>query len=275
MRTKQRTLVIVFGGADYSRIKSYNCTSFYQAEFGLTNVSDFQPREPSIILASLITGELQSVHGINREYIIENKLIRRIYEFMRSRSETTRQTAGSLVDVKKRRPIKSDFHIDTIFDQIDGSIPVSIPSYNPETAWCVDRNVISPLEYPELGLDAAEDLLEKNFEWRKKRCLEAIDSDSPFVMCHFQKIDSVQHLYYKYSDDEDRIKQVYHEMDELAADIRDRAQKSGFDRIDFISEHGLPRDDSLKHEDTGFYSSNQSLGLDTPSITEFYDTYIQ
>ena len=61
-------------------------------------------------------------------------------------------------------------------------------------------------------------------------------------------------------------------MDELAKKIKQKALQKGYERIIFMSDHGLPAEEG--HNENAFYSSNKELfGEEKPHITDFYDKF--
>lgn len=74
----------------------------------------------------------------------------------------------------------------------------------------------------------------------------------------------------------EKVKETYHEMDELAGEIIERAEENGFDTIIFMSDHGLPTVEEGGHNENAFYSCNHELfGDKTPHITDFHDRILQ
>lgn len=66
---------------------------------------------------------------------------------------------------------------------------------------------------------------------------------------------------------------MYKEIDELAEEIRERAEAKGYDKVIFMSDHGLPS--QTAHNRNAFYSCNEKLygenSKEKPKITDFYD----
>jgi hypothetical protein len=100
------------------------------------------------------------------------------------------------LDVIKREFLKDDLTCPTLFERITNSQAVYVPAYNPEPSWALDRNILDPRRYPELGVEGALDLREKNYTWRRKRFMDALLGEPrQLLMGQFQYIDSTQHLY--------------------------------------------------------------------------------
>ena len=93
----------------------------------------------------------------------------------------------------------------------------------------------------------------------------------PLLMAHFQFPDLVQHVYGDRdlgNYDENKLREMYEEMDDLAGEIRDVAEEKGYDVIIFMSDHGLPEGEV--HNTNAFYSSNIELFDNSePKITDF------
>jgi hypothetical protein len=65
-------------------------------------------------------------------------------------------------------------------------------------------------------------------------------------------------------------------MDEMAAEIQQKAEEEGFDTVLFISDHGLPDVENGGHNENAFYSCNRELfGDKTPHVTDFHDKILE
>lgn len=63
---------------------------------------------------------------------------------------------------------------------------------------------------------------------------------------------------------------MYKETDKLAGKIKKKALQKGYEKIIFMSDHGLPTEEG--HNENAFYSSNKQLfGDEKPRITDFRD----
>lgn len=285
--TSEKTLVVAFDGMDYGLIKKWDLDCVQQEEFGrIDNSTDMSKVMTSELFASFITGLNHTNHGIKGLKVYDNKKRGEIYDyFQETRFESSLRGYNFLLrvlwaafDLKEYKPTKSDLNPEctSLFDEIEHSRAMFIPSYNPSNFWTSDADW-EPLK---LGYDlsrAARGYDGREFNYRKKELFREIESDyiSPrnFLMCHFHRLDTYQHFYgdkdigtYNLS----KLKPIYDEMDELASKIKEKALSSGYDTVIFISDHGLPEGE--EHNKNAFYSSNNSLFPDKkPHITDFFD----
>ncbi|MFB6185662.1 MAG: hypothetical protein ABEI86_02195 [Halobacteriaceae archaeon] len=94
---------------------------------------------------------------------------------------------------------------------------------------------------------------------------------------HFQRLDSIQHVYHQDLGKLDPVYEEYEKIDNIAKNIKSQALTEGYDNILFLSEHGLPTPDQGTgyHKPKGFYSCNQTIDVEDPSILDFYDLLVR
>jgi hypothetical protein len=144
---------------------------------------------------------------------------------------------------------------ETLFDKVPDSNAVCVPAYNPEPSWAIRRNILDPAKYPDLGFSAADSLLLKNFNWRKRKLRRAVEKRvNKLTVVHFQYLDSLQHLYKEYGNDPERIKEGYEKMSSYVADVKAR---SDADRTIIMSENGAYTHSSENiHRKEAYYSTD-------------------
>lgn len=178
-------------------------------------------------------------------------------------------------DTVERDYLAVDIECPTLFDLVDDSKAVCVPSYNPEPGTALDRNILDPRRHPDLGFQGALDLREKNYLWRSSILMEALRNDPThsLLVGQIQYIDSTQHLYLDYAEppDMEEVEAAYWRMDGLAGKILESAEGK-YDRILFFSDNGAARKDGFRptHFNRPFYSVNASLGLERPNIRGFF-----
>ncbi|MFC1560801.1 hypothetical protein ACFL3W_02560, partial [Pseudomonadota bacterium] len=150
-----------------------------------------------------------------------------------------------------------------------------VPAYNPEPTFALDRNILDPRIYPDLGEEGALDLREKHFFWRRKKFMDELEKDLPhgLLMGQFQYIDSTQHLYISYQEEDqmDEIEKAYLRMDEFAGEIISKAEGK-YEKILFISDNGAARKIDYKptHHNRPFYSLNNDEVLSGLNMRDFF-----
>ncbi|WP_160152886.1 hypothetical protein [Microbulbifer sp. ALW1] len=283
-----RLLVIIFGGADHHYLSKFDCPNLKQAHWGKVSVDNlWQDRDVATqITAQLITGKTWEENGVNErkkvKYIYhgpisnwaENTLFKNIKRG-RARRNALYTLLGERVTTIAREFLKDDLTCPTLFDLVENSQAVYVPSYNPEPTWALDRNILDPRKYPEMGVEAALDLREKHFYWRKKRLMEALDGPPKnLLMAQFQYLDSTQHLYLSYHEEDqiDEVEKAYHRIDKFAGEIIEKA-RGVYDRILFISDNGAARKIDYKptHHNRPFYSLNKNEEISDTNMRDFFN----
>ena len=279
-------LTIIFGGLDHKYLERFDCPALKQKQWGKVIVDGLHNQRDvaTQITAQLITGKTWKENGVHdrrkrtrayqnkRVQWIEEKILRRT-RLLRAKRMAFYEACG-FTKTTERNFLKADLKCPCLFDTIPNSKAVYIPAYNPEPSWALSRNILDPRIYPELGVEGALDLLEKNFAWRSKRLFEAMDHN-PYrlLMGQFQFIDSSQHLYLVYHDTqrEDLLEQAYLRMNEFAEEILARA-KGKYDRVLFVSENGAARKEEWRptHHNRPCYSTSWESNLDSPNLRDFF-----
>lgn len=283
-----KIVVVIFGGLDHKFLSQWDCKNLKQAEWGKVQVDKlWNDRDVATqITAQLLTGKTWEENGVNERkkvtYQYSNKVVRWLEETAfsgvkkaRDRRHALYQLLGAKVRSTSREFLKNDLTCPCLFDLIDNSKAVYVPAYNPEPTWALDRNILDPRRYPELGVEGALDLLEKHYQWRRKRFMDALSNEQPFqlLMGQFQYIDSTQHLYLSYHKEDrmDKVEEAYWRMDHFAGEILALA-KGKYDRVLFISDNGAAQkiDYQPTHHNRPFYSISEPLGLTKTNLRDFF-----
>jgi hypothetical protein len=279
-------LVIIFGGTDHEFLERFDCPALKQAEWGPTVVDELYAQRDvaTQITAQLITGKTWRDNGINgrRNLLLHYRkrwarfVEERVFRNMRkgrSRRSRIYQAFLAATDVS-RNFTRHDLKCPCLFDLLPNSRAVYVPAYNPEPSWALDRNILDPRKYPELGVEGALDLREKNFQWRRRALLSAM-RDGPYdlLVAQFQYIDSSQHLYLVYHDPPrmDLVEEAYLRMNQFAEEILVLA-RGKYDRVVFLSDNGAARKEEWRptHHNRPFYSLSWEEGLQTPNLRDFF-----
>ena len=283
-----KVLVVIFGGMDHELLDKWDCTNLKQAQWGKVTVDHlWQDRDVATqITAQLITGKTWEENGVNERkkstIVYRNRNIQNLENRLLKKIRFGRGTRKNLyaalrwADIYSREFLKKDLRCPSLFDLVENSKAVYVPAYNPEPSWALGRNILNPHHYPDLGPEAAEDLLEKNYNWRRKKFMEALEEEPPYqlLVAQFQYIDSSQHLYLDYSEPErmDLVEQAYWKMDAFAGEILKKAE-SRYERVLFISDNGAARKRGFRptHHNRPCYSVNSETKLDQTNIRDFFD----
>ncbi len=278
-----RVLLIAFDGLDKELIEKFRCENLQQEEFGeIDNDSGICSRKTSELFASLITGKTHIDHGVtglelwrnpNQITKLENKLQgNRFFDKFRGLRWALYHSV-SRFNFRRDWPTKEDLASKSIFEKVENSKPLFIPSYNPSLYFRA-RLPFRPLT---LGFSAQNTLDfydTREYEHRKSKVLAPVNKLYDLFMAHFHRPDLHQHMYGQegVNFDERRLEELYEETDELAGKIVNYFEDD-FDVIIFLSDHGLPK--GLEHNKNAFYSCNAEMFESTPHITDFHDKILE
>lgn len=263
-----RVLVLSFDALEYDLVESSNMKNLKQVEYGKTALP-LKPEDPiltPVIWCSFITGEMPEVHGIRAFDEWKNPIINRLqtvfFHIPHSilGSEKRKKLASLLGKLGfKTRPRfqhRQNIKCDTIFDDINDSIAISVPSFNEDE---VNREL--SLMLVEAPKSRVKSKVWSVFQDRKRRLFEALEKDWRLLMVHFFITDVIQHLYFY---DSKYIESMYQEMDELVREVKSRIE--GDTLVLVVSDHGQKKG---LHTPYGFYSCNRRLNLQKAKITDF------
>jgi len=155
-------------------------------------------------------------------------------------------------------------------EEIIDSKALNIPSYN-QNPFIIWSSILQ-----KYGLKATLRYFDQEHRTRREEFFEDLQEEPALLMAHFHRPDAFQDLFYKFTDEgkDERIEEIYEEMDELAGKIIQKAEEAGYDTILFMSDHGLPTE--TEHNENAFYSCNHELFPDkTPHITDFHDKILE
>lgn len=271
-------LVIAFDGLDKDLIEQFELEDIKLDEYGgIDNNTEMTKRKTSELFASFITGENHVEHGIKglnkwdqpRGKIIDYTLPKYLLQNVRG-FHKIKKVLEEVLNTHQRFFDRRDITSETLFDKIDNSKALDIPSYNPSPFWVNNTQIrLSESSLKKENLEYFWD--EWEFERRKRNLFRPINTYFDLTMAHFHRPDIHQH---RYGDkdinyDERRLRELYKETDKLAKKIIDFFEDE-YDTIIFMSDHGLPTE--TQHNENAFYSCNKELfGDKTPKITDFHD----
>jgi hypothetical protein len=271
-------LVVAFDGLDKNFIEKFGLENINQSEFGsIDNKTGTDEIMTSELFTSFITGYKSEVHGISGLKLPNSYAKDKLVDKISSPVLTDKvpgyyrlqKAVSEILDYKTYKPDKSDYDEETLFEKIINSKALFVPGYNPSWFWRINAD-LEPLR-EGATIDETAQHYEREFEFRKRTLFEELENDYNFLMCHFHKIDTMQHLYGGQKGDynEKKLRQYYEKLDDFAREIK---QKADYDTIIFMSDHGMPDLETNQHNENAFYSCNHKLfGDKKPHITEFHD----
>jgi hypothetical protein len=284
----EKILVVAFDGLDKELIEEFKLENIIQDEFGgIDNTTDVKKIYTSELFTSFITGknwEEHGVYGLNKwsndkkgklvDSLIPENLLEKRRGFHR-----IRETMKSGLGARETKYEKGDIPCDTLFEKIENSRPIFVPGYNPSTFWLIEAD-LRPLEFGKTPGETMEHYDTREFRHRKEKLFSELENEfvpaRDFLMAHFHRSDTFHHMYGdpEGNYDEEKLREMYREMDELAGKIKSKALEKGYDYVVFMSDHGLPAE--IGHNENAFYSSNKPLFSDSePKITDFHDRILE
>lgn len=279
-----KVLIIALDGLEYSLVEKFDFRNLKQVEYGKTRLSGmFSTITTPTIWASFITGEPPEVHGIvGRGMKWENVVLEMLTDLsvkvgldrIKGKAEIFRtlgfkKTRGDLWYLTPK-----DKGLKTIFDYAKNPVVVQVPAYNR----FIDEE-LSDLLRRSFESDEARALLEKSlwqdFEKVREEALQLLEQkeSSNLFMFYWYQTDWFGHVWIG---DVNMMWKVYARCDLLVEELKDAVGKETFVLV--VSDHGMYHSGSNvhkwkfgEHTDYAFYSSNISLNLDNPLITDFKD----
>lgn len=285
----EKMALFAFDGMDKQIIEDLDLKNIKQEEFSsYDNSTEISRIITDELFTSLITGKTSEEHNIDAGRKFENRFIdffekkAQSYRAMRKFKGLRMSLYGLLpgIDGSKREYSKKDINALTLFDKLKNSRAMFIPVFNDRYFW--DCGIqMSPLQNGFGVQETFDFYIDHNFNVKKNKVISELQNEivSPrdFVMAHFHRPDFDHHLYYDPElgrEDREKLERNYRKLDELAGELRKEALESGYDKVIFLSDHGLPTLNA--HNKNAFYSCNQELfGDKTPHITDFHDKILE
>lgn len=284
-----KTIVIALDGLDYELVKEFELENIIQEETGeINNHEGIKKIKTSELFASFITGETYEEHGVEGLAKWSNPKIQKFEDTVESiwffdKFRELRQAVFetvSLFNASQRKHTKEDLEAESFFEEMNDSRAMFVPAYNPSMTWVI-RAGTAPLKFGFSSEDVVDYWDSREYEHRKRELFSELENDiippRDLLMCHFHRPDMHHHMYGDKNlgnFDRFRLKELYEETDEFAREVKKKALEKGYERVIFMSDHGLPEAEG--HNRNAFYSSNKPLFPDTiPHITDFHDVLVK
>lgn len=278
----EKVLVVAFDGMDRELIQKFELENIPQEEFGgIDNDTEISERMTSELFASFITGETYEEHGAKglvdnltcrdkvAKFLIPNFLVSHVRGF-RSMKELVKESKS----LKNTKYVKEDLQVQTLFDKIDASLPLYVPSYNPSIYWLLALPH-GAVRYFEEERFVEESRHDTEVRLRQGTATQPAFFDVTkdfwdFIMLHLHDPDAFQDTHLG------DLEEEYERLDDIAGEILDEYGDEW--TVIFMSDHGRPEEKSGPHEHNknAFYSCNRELfGDETPHITDFHDKILE
>ena len=266
-------LIVGLDGLEYTLVEKFDLKTLQQVEYGKVDLlleNNEEPLTPTI-WCNFITGKTPDVHGVRAIQKWRYPLLEKFYASLRSFDVRHRGLwrgvlfnifdGMNLFQMRGMRDFftKEDIKCDTIFDDIDSTVAISIPSFNEDAINKELRRLVVEGRKSELKKRAHE-----AFIGRKKRFLNALNKEPSLLMVHFFLLDLIQHIF---PYDNEYIKKTYERIDSFIGEVKEKLSADEVFLL-IVSDHGLLEG---YHTPYGFYSCNETLKLKDPKITDFAD----
>ena len=273
-------LIIAFDGLDKELIEEFNLEYIKQKEFGsIDNHTNIPEIKTPSLFASFITGKYPKEHRIGKDGFrtLNNDRLRNfeniinkipLFKKFRGLRHAFYQETSFFKDAYSSIPTKQDLDHRTIFDEVENSGSLFVPSYDQ----VYDLDYIT--EFSKKTKIPPHKLWDRHFHpYRRKKLFRNVNTYYDLFFCHLHRVDLHQHYYgdpeIESKFNKKKLKKLYEETDELAEEIIEFFENE-FETIIFMSDHGLPT--KTEHNQNAFYSSNKELFREKePHITDFYD----
>lgn len=264
---KEKCVIIALDALEYDLVEEFSLENLKQKECGKTDLQGFGLLATPIIWASFITGLAPEKHKVNFYWVWDNDVLEKpIVSFL------SHKIGGilELLGFKRTHHRKKHFMrkgIKTIFDLVDNSVALNVPSYQEYASREISRALHDAITNSSREVEF-ETKVWKVFKRRRKECLHRFEEGGWKVfMAYFNFTDYFGHLF---RGNLAKMSKVYSVAEKL---VRDLKSKINSDQTLFlvISDHGMkPVGRYGDHSNYGFYSVNEQLGLQNPKITDFF-----
>lgn len=267
-----KVLIVGLDGAEYDIIANGDFPHLKQVEFGRVEIN-VKPLFTPVVWASFITGKVTEEHGIRGMHKWKSGLIDKLRNWSLNTGLSHKMIGKNLIrlgrfleflGLETKLYDKSDLDASTIFDYVDKTIVISVPSYNEDSVdQLINRKEMEALRSGNRKLmKETVDLAWKTFEENKEKVLHALTQDWSLFMVHFFVLDPLQHLFWN---DNESVDKAYAKLDETVKLIEEKLMNVEHLLL-IVSDHGHKRG---MHTPYGFCSCNKKLKLKNPKITDF------
>lgn len=278
----EKVLVVAFDGMDKDLIEKYSLENIVQQEFGsIDNSTNISSIKTSELFASFITGETykkHSIKGLKPKKPLRDRFINYLFPkiILRWVRGTHRLKNALMTEESNKRSIyqKQDLTCDTLFEKIDASLPLFIPSYNPSIYWILGmpHHVIKNYNENRFIKEARHDtkIRLENGSATQPGFFKITKEFWDFVMLHLHDPDGFQDT--GHGD----LREEYERLDRISREILEEYKDEW--TVIFMSDHGCPEKGvgPQEHNRNAFYSCNRELfGEKEPHITDFHDKILE
>lgn len=238
------TVVFAIDALEYKKVEEFDCENLKQADYGKTDISEFDQPRTMVLWSSFMTGE-------NKEEEILSRGEDKMWETNFSEEETffSNFENPKIIDLpgfsydkeqhNKERSLMKEF-----FQEAEGE---------------EEKKEIRK-EYNQFAL--------KHHRKIKEEFLDSLEDDHDFILGYFSGADVIGHLNFG---NNTLMKMIYDDLEEIVEEIKNVRD----DHLLILSDHGMEEIGMFgDHSDYGFWSFDEECKLERPQITDFADFLI-
>ncbi len=222
-----------------------------------------------MIILGLDALDLQQVQRFNCSHLLQKEYGKTdLSDFKQARTVVLWGSFLTGKNLENQIPLKTQWQYklnpeETFLRFFDKSITIDVPTISHKHSHVKERELLKGYFQEKSTIEEFDDIVWKIHEENKRDFLAAIGKYD-LVMGYFNLADSIGHLSFGITE---KMEKVYRELDQLAETIEDTD-----DLVLIVSDHGMKAVGRYgDHNRNGFYSFNQTVGLNMPKITSFHD----
>ncbi len=273
-----RVLILGIDALDFELVEGFDLKNIQQSEYGMVSIpkecyvksleNTLQAWTP-FVWSAFLTGKTPNQIDISslNFYRWDNRLLQFLKE--QSRKIGIDKIKGKskffeTLGFKQHYHNKYDFKVSTFFDFAQNPIDIDVPCYSKDWKFKLEVKKENMKEYFKESLS--------DFKKMKKVTFNKIHRHWDLFFTYTRHLDICGHLFFGRKT---RTWENYILLDNFVEQLKNNLKKEHLFLI--VSDHGMKqlRGTNLGiHSDFAFYSSNRSLNVKKPDITDFYDIIV-
>lgn len=290
-----RFIILGLDALEFDLVRKFSMKNLMQKEYGKIYLDGFKVIVTPPIWASFITGVMPDKHGVLSIWHHTGKWERLLQKMGFSEMGTKKVMDGFFAIIKylvyrtngnenifkflrflfgyeKTDHALAERGVKTIFDHVNKSIAINIPSYNWNFDYVVTNFLRKAINDPEGFGTKLEEYVYNIFQKERKNFLKALQRENwDLIMVYIRLADDLGHLY---GGNPKKLIKLYTVLDNFAMEVKNSMDSE--DILLIVSDHGMKSFGRYgDHSDHGFYSCNWKLYLENPKITDFFQIILE
>ena len=265
--------ILALDGLEYCLVEKYNLKYLKQTVYGKIEVgkeytAKYDVPYTPVVWQSFITGKKPEEHGIY-SFTTYGRFWDRIRKLPVIRSIKIKAKIAWKIGIKPKAITKNHLRHKTIFDEINPSIAIDVPTYN-----LVAEDWFLKFK-PSHATEELIKTIWESYQKRKEKTFNLINhKEWKLFMTYFRISDLLGHLYFVKHPL--KLMNCYLELNQLARQIKDKLRKNTVMLI--VSDHGMRASkDGVTgtHSKYAFWSLNIKTDWKPKDITDFYPKILE